>query len=256
MPSSSADATLMDFPSLGIRDAVGVQLLFAFLKGRFTAELARAAEASDRKAILSTWQGPLSTIPARVHANWIDKAPEELRNLLFKENEELIGFINLRLGVMQTLQELGLTNAEMIRSRFATLQLISNREFQECKDEVDLGVSKIAWLGRRSGLITHITNNWLKPSPPELKRAVGQALNELKAHVEAALESRRLAIEAAADQASLAREREDLSLPGVIRPLGTRHPLRQTFEEIEKIFLSLGYSVVAGPEMETPYYNF
>ena len=42
----------------------------------------------------------------------------------------------------------------------------------------------------------------------------------------------------------------------MIRPLGSRHPLRQTFEEIERIFLSLGYSVVAGPEMETPYYNF
>ena len=40
------------------------------------------------------------------------------------------------------------------------------------------------------------------------------------------------------------------------RALGSRHPLRQTFEEIERIFLSLGYSVVAGPEMETPYYNF
>ena len=101
-----------------------------------------------------------------------------------------------------------------------------------------------------------VTENWLKPSKPELKRAVGQALNELKAHVEAALESRRAAIEAAAEQAALAREREDLSLPGVVRPLGSRHPLRQTFEEIERIFLSLGYSVVAGPEMETPYYNF
>jgi phenylalanyl-tRNA synthetase alpha chain len=83
-----------------------------------------------------------------------------------------------------------------------------------------------------------------------------QALNELKAHVEAALEERRAAILAAADQAALLREREDLSLPGVARPLGSRHPLRQTFEEIERIFLSLGYSVVAGPEMETPYYNF
>ena len=105
-------------------------------------------------------------------------------------------------------------------------------------------------------MLTQITDNWLKPATPELKRAVGQALNELKAHVEAALESQRAAIEAAAEQAALAREREDLSLPGVMRPLGSRHPLRQTFEEIERIFLSLGYSVVAGPEMETPYYNF
>ena len=113
-----------------------------------------------------------------------------------------------------------------------------------------------AWLGRKSGVLTRITENWLKPAKPELKRAIGQSLNELKAHVELALESRRATIEAASDQAALAREREDLSLPGVIRALGSRHPLRQTFEEIERIFLSLGYSVVSGPEMETPYYNF
>jgi phenylalanyl-tRNA synthetase alpha chain len=54
----------------------------------------------------------------------------------------------------------------------------------------------------------------------------------------------------------LARERVDLSLPGVRRPIGTRHLLRQTQAEIERIFLSLGYTVVEGPEIETPYYNF
>ena len=41
-----------------------------------------------------------------------------------------------------------------------------------------------------------------------------------------------------------------------MRPVGTCHPVRQTFEEIEKIFLAMGYSVVSGPEIETPYYNF
>ena len=124
------------------------------------------------------------------------------------------------------------------------------------RDEIGWKSLRDAWLGRKSGRAHANHRNWLKPAKPELKRAVGQALNELKAHVETALESRRAAIEAAAEQAALAREREDLSLPGVIRPLGSRHPLRQTFEEIERIFLSLGYSVVAGPEMETPYYNF
>ena len=49
---------------------------------------------------------------------------------------------------------------------------------------------------------------------------------------------------------------EDLSLPGVIRPIGSRHLIRQTFEEIERIFLSLGFTVVEGREIETPYYNF
>src|SRR5579864_4689855 len=145
---------------------------------------------------------------------------------------------------------------EQVAAHFGELRARFDQDAAGAMDENGWKSLRDAWLGRKSGLLTQVTDTWLKPSKPELKRAVGQALNELKAHVEAALESRRAAIEASAEQTALAREREDLSLPGVARPLGSRHPLRQTFEEIERIFLSLGYSVVAGPEMETPYYNF
>jgi phenylalanyl-tRNA synthetase alpha chain len=48
----------------------------------------------------------------------------------------------------------------------------------------------------------------------------------------------------------------DLSLPGVVRSIGSRHLIRQVFQEIEDIFVSIGFSVVEGPEIETPYYNF
>jgi phenylalanyl-tRNA synthetase alpha chain len=145
---------------------------------------------------------------------------------------------------------------EQVAARFGELRARFDQDVAGATDENGWKSLRDAWLGRKSGLLTQVTDTWLKPSKPELKRAVGQSLNELKAHVEAALESRRAAIEASAEQTVLARVREDLSLPGVVRPLGSRHPLRQTFEEIERIFLSLGYSVVAGPEMETPYYNF
>ncbi len=145
---------------------------------------------------------------------------------------------------------------EQVADRFAQLRAEFDRDVAGATNETSWKVLRDAWLGRKSGVLTQVTDTWLKPSKPELKRAVGQALNEFKAHVEAALESLRTAIEAAAESTASAREREDLSLPGVVRALGSRHPLRQTFEEIEKIFLSLGYSVVAGPEMETPYYNF
>jgi phenylalanyl-tRNA synthetase alpha chain len=49
---------------------------------------------------------------------------------------------------------------------------------------------------------------------------------------------------------------EDLSLPGVRRPIGSHHLIRQVFQEIENIFVSIGFSVVEGFEIETPYYNF
>jgi phenylalanyl-tRNA synthetase alpha chain len=154
------------------------------------------------------------------------------------------------------LPALGSATPEEVAARFAELRARFDQEAAAARDENAWKSLRDAWLGRKSGIITQITDTWLKPARPELKRTIGQALNEVKTHVEAALESRRLEIEAAADQKALAREREDLSLPGVTRPLGSRHPLRQTFEEIERIFLSLGYTVVAGPEMETQYYNF
>jgi phenylalanyl-tRNA synthetase alpha chain len=49
---------------------------------------------------------------------------------------------------------------------------------------------------------------------------------------------------------------EDLSLPGVQRPIGSHHLIRQVLQEIEDIFFSIGFSVVEGPEIETAYYNF
>jgi phenylalanyl-tRNA synthetase alpha chain len=65
-----------------------------------------------------------------------------------------------------------------------------------------------------------------------------------------------LAIESGAEEATLAKDRIDLSLPGVHRPIGSHHLIRQVFQEIEDIFFSIGFSVVEGPEIETPYYNF
>src|SRR5437899_12441160 len=63
-----------------------------------------------------------------------------------------------------------------------------------------------------------------------------------------------MAIESGEEEA--ARERVVLSLPGVIRAIGSHHLIRQVFQEIEDIFFSIGFSVVEGPEIETPYYNF
>jgi len=157
----------------------------------------------------------------------------------------------------KSLAEIGVQTPEQLAAVFVQLRADFERDAAIVNDDASWKTFRDAWLGRKSGVIANITDNWLKKAPtPDLKKAVGQALNEFRAHVEAIIEERRLAAETAAEQVALARERIDLSLPGVMRPVGTRHPIRQTFEEIEKIFLSMGYSVVSGPEIETPYYNF
>jgi phenylalanyl-tRNA synthetase alpha chain len=156
----------------------------------------------------------------------------------------------------KTLAQLGVTHPEQVAPLFAEVRAEFDRAATGVRDDTAWKTFRGAWLGRKSGVLAQVADNWLKVAMPELKRAVGQALNELRAHVEAVVEERRAAVEAAAEQSALERERIDLSLPGVVRELGTRHLLRQTFAEIERIFLSLGYTVVEGPEIETPYYNF
>jgi len=156
----------------------------------------------------------------------------------------------------QKLSDLGVSQPEQIAHLFAEVRARFDSESAGAHDETSWKQFRDAWLGRKSGVLTLVTDNWLKPSPPELKRVVGQELNQLRAHVESQIESRRAVIEAGADEASLSRERVDLSLPGVARPIGSRHLIRQVTQEIEDIFVSIGFSVVEGPEIETPYYNF
>jgi phenylalanyl-tRNA synthetase alpha chain len=160
------------------------------------------------------------------------------------------------LGLDKTLAVLGIGQAAQVAARFAEVRTHFDGQFQTVHDESGWKLFRDTWLGRKSGVLTLITDNWLKPATPELKRAVGQQLNELRAHVESQIEAGRAAIEARNEETALARDRVDLSLPGVIRPIGSHHLIRQVFQEIEDIFFSIGFSVVEGPEIETPYYNF
>jgi phenylalanyl-tRNA synthetase alpha chain len=158
---------------------------------------------------------------------------------------------------LQTLQQRGAASASEVAELFSRVREQFDRQTQEApQDEVGWRMKRDAWLGRKSGVLTRIAENWLRTASSSLRPAVGQRLNELRAHVEQGLEAQRLQLEAAAESMDLTRDRVDLSLPGVARTVGSRHLLRQTFAEIERIFLSLGFAVVEGPEIETPYYNF
>ena len=120
-------------------------------------------------------------------------------------------------------------------------------ESRRVHDEESWKLFRDAWLGRKSGVLTQITDNWLKPAGPALKPAVGAALNQLRAHVEPKIEALHASIDSGGDAAASPRDRVDLSLPGMIRPVGSRHLIRQVFQEIEDIFFSIGFSVAEGP---------
>ena len=156
----------------------------------------------------------------------------------------------------KTLAELSAGDETGVARLFEGVRAHFDREASGPADESLWKLLRDSWLGRKSGVLTRITENWLKTASPALRPSVGKCLNELRTHVESRLAELQRAVEAAAESAALARDRVDLSLPGVPRPVGSRHVIRQTFAEIERIFLSLGFTVVEGNEIETPYYNF
>jgi len=160
----------------------------------------------------------------------------------------------------QTLAELQVTSQDRLQQIFRILQ----RDFEDQtapdvvqgKDLVWWEERRTEWLGRKNGVFVRIGENWLKAADSQWRPHVGKQLNQLRVYVEQRLESLRKEIEAAHEAAVAVRERIDLSLPGVERAIGTRHLIQQTFDELIEIFLSIGFRVVEGPEIETPYYNF
>lgn len=157
----------------------------------------------------------------------------------------------------QTLAQIQATNAEAIASRFAEVRFKFDEQAAANSSNLEIWTAFVVkWTGRKSGVLTAITDNWLKPASPDLKRVVGQELNQLKGHIEIVIAERQKALEAAAEDWAQAREKIDLSLPGIERAVGSRHLVRQTYDELLRIFTAIGFSVVEGPEIETPYYNF
>lgn len=113
---------------------------------------------------------------------------------------------------------------------------------------------RVRFLGRK-GEITQILRKMVS-LPPEDRPAVGRRANEVKEHLDRALSERSAALRGETFLAKLQREKLDVTLPGRPVRLGHRHPLSVVREEIETIFLGLGYSIVEGPEVELDYYNF
>ena len=118
----------------------------------------------------------------------------------------------------------------------------------------ELEAVRVDVLGRK-GSLTQFGKELGKLSPQE-KAAAGKALNAAKNELEAAMETRQQAFAQQALNQRLAIEWIDLTLPAPGPRRGSLHPVTQIRTEIEDLFTSMGFAVLAGPEVETEYYNF
>jgi phenylalanyl-tRNA synthetase alpha chain len=111
------------------------------------------------------------------------------------------------------------------------------------------------YLGRKSGLIA-AEKKRVGALAPEERSEFGRRVNELSAEVEAELARVSESFAAQAEAAALEREKIDVTLPGARPRRGHLHPITLVRQRIEDIFVSMGYSVEDGPEIETSFYNF
>jgi phenylalanyl-tRNA synthetase alpha chain len=113
---------------------------------------------------------------------------------------------------------------------------------------------RVEALGRK-GKLAEISKEMGKLAPEERKR-IGQLLNSVKQDLEGRIDARKAELESAALDARLDTEWIDLTAPAPGPRPGSLHPVTQVQRELEQLFISLGFAVLDGPEVETEYYNF
>ena len=118
----------------------------------------------------------------------------------------------------------------------------------------ELEAVRVEALGRK-GVLAQVSKEFGK-LPPEERAATGKALNSVKQSLESAIEARKAEFGRQALEARLQAEWIDLTLPAPGPRPGRLHPVTQIQREIEDLFLSLGFTVLDGPEVETEQNNF
>ena len=125
----------------------------------------------------------------------------------------------------------------------------------DSSDKLDkLNEIKVSFLGKK-GELTSILKS-MKDVAPEDRPKVGQMVNDARSKIEEHLEEKKKAFEQAIREEKMKAETIYVTLPGQRIPEGHRHPNTKTLEEVENIFIGMGYEVVEGPEIERDYYNF
>ena len=113
---------------------------------------------------------------------------------------------------------------------------------------------RVEFLGKK-GELTSVLKS-MKDVAPEDRPKVGQLVNEAREAIEGRLEEMKKNFAAKMREQQLASETIDVTLPAKKPVIGHRHPNSIALEEVEKIFIGLGYEVVEGPEVEIDYCNF
>ena len=142
----------------------------------------------------------------------------------------------------------------MMLKQLEELKQRAAQELEGINQVKELEAWRVRYLGKKSQL-TRILRS-LATLPVEERKSVGAFANQVKAELEDSLKQKRQVLGQAQLVTTIKEEHIDITLPGRPYPVGRLHPITQTLHEICDIFVSMGFQVVEGPEVEWDYYNF
>jgi len=141
-----------------------------------------------------------------------------------------------------------------MQARLQEMKQQALAQLEQVSDAAQLQELRVKYLGKK-GELTEILRGMGSLSPEE-RPVVGQIVNEVREAVESAIAARQTQLEEAVLSAQLASQQIDVTLPARPLAIGTMHPLARIIEEVEDIFIGLGFEVAEGPEVELDHFNF
>ncbi|MEJ8547770.1 phenylalanine--tRNA ligase subunit alpha [Brevibacillus borstelensis] len=141
-----------------------------------------------------------------------------------------------------------------MQTRLQEMKQSALAQISQVADAAQLQELRVKYLGKK-GELTELLRGMGGLSPEE-RPVMGQLVNEVRSALEEAFAGKQAALEEAQLAAKLASQSVDVTLPGRPIPAGTMHPLSRIIEEIEDIFIGLGFDIAEGPEVELDHFNF
>jgi phenylalanyl-tRNA synthetase alpha chain len=141
-----------------------------------------------------------------------------------------------------------------VKEELKTIEKEALENIEKVTDMKNLQDVRVKYLGKK-GSITKVLRGMGKLSKEE-RPIVGEIANVVRESISSALENKKYALEMKAMEKQLEEETIDVTMPGRPVPSGGPHLLTSIIEEIEDLFIGMGYEIKEGPEVETDYYNF
>ena len=141
-----------------------------------------------------------------------------------------------------------------MKEKLEQIQEVALNAINSASNLKELEDLRVQYLGKK-GELTAVLRG-MKDLSAEERPVVGQIANEVREALETALADKKVGLEMEAVNQRLQEEVIDITMPGKKINKGHMHPLHKTLEEVEKIFMGMGYEIVDGREVETAYYNF